>query len=171
MQVQGGKRAGGARREPERKGCPCPNQRAQSTTRAPPNTDRPSHRSPPTQCLISVSSPLASHYAWQVGAGRGKGKGNSTLTQCSVDLTQKAAEGLLDPLIGRDPEVRRCVQILVRRRKNNPVLIGDPGVGKTAVAEGLAMRIHAGTVPPRLKDKRLLSLELGAHPVIEPLRS
>ena len=97
-----------------------------------------------------------------VGAGSAVGKGkNSTLAQCSVDLTQKARDGELDPLVGRDPEVRRCLQILVRRRKNNPVLIGDPGVGKTAIAEGLAQLIVDGNVPVRLKNARVLSLELG----------
>jgi len=97
-----------------------------------------------------------------VGAGRGGERGkNTTLAQCSVDLTQKARDGLLDPLVGRDAEVRRAMQILVRRRKNNPVLIGDPGVGKTAIAEGLAQMIANDDVPPRLKGKRLLSLELG----------
>lgn len=97
-----------------------------------------------------------------VGAGGGGSKkANSTLAQCSVDLTARAAAGLLDPCLGRDDEVRRCLQILVRRRKSNPVLIGDPGVGKTAIAEGLAQRIVDGRVPPRLRGQRLLSLELG----------
>jgi len=95
-----------------------------------------------------------------VGAGQGKRK-NSTLAQCSVDLTAMAREGKLDPVIGREDEVRRCMQILVRRRKSNPVLIGDPGVGKTAIAEGLAQRMVDGNVPPRLKGKSLISLELG----------
>lgn len=76
-------------------------------------------------------------------------------------FTTQARDGLLDPLVGRDAEVRRAMQILVRRRKNNPVLIGDPGVGKTAIAEGLAQMIANDDVPPRLKGKRLLSLELG----------
>ena len=96
-----------------------------------------------------------------VGAGGGGSRKNSTLAQCSVDLTQKARDGKLDPLVGREPEVARAMQILVRRRKNNPVLIGDPGVGKTAIAEGLAQMIVDGKVPKRLKDARLLSLELG----------
>ena len=97
-----------------------------------------------------------------VGAGNLKRKkGNSTLDQCSVDLTSKARAGLLDPLVGRETEVKRCMQILVRRRKNNPVLIGDPGVGKTAIAEGLAQLIVDEKVPPKLKDSRILSLELG----------
>jgi len=96
-----------------------------------------------------------------VGAGGGANRKNSTLAQCSVDLTAKARAGLLDPVIGRSDEVRRCLQVLCRRRKNNPVLLGDPGVGKTAIAEGLAQMIADGKVPQRLKDKRLISLELG----------
>jgi len=99
-----------------------------------------------------------------VGAGgprKQKKKGESTLSKCSVDLTQKARDGELDPLIGRGDEVKRAMQILVRRRKNNPVLIGDPGVGKTAIAEGLAMLIADGKVPPRLQNTTVLSLELG----------
>uniref|UniRef100_A0A7S4B772 Clp R domain-containing protein n=1 Tax=Chrysotila carterae TaxID=13221 RepID=A0A7S4B772_CHRCT len=93
--------------------------------------------------------------------GAPKARKNTTLTQCSIDLTQQAREGKLDPVLGRDEEVRRCLQILVRRRKSNPVLIGDPGVGKTAIAEELARRIVDERVPPRLIGKRLVSLELG----------
>ncbi len=78
------------------------------------------------------------------------------------DLTQAAKKGKLDPVIGRDEEIRRVVQILSRRTKNNPVLIGEPGVGKTAIAEGLAQRIVRGDVPEGLKDKRLVSLDMGA---------
>ncbi|MEC9431984.1 MAG: ATP-dependent chaperone ClpB [Pseudomonadota bacterium] len=78
------------------------------------------------------------------------------------DLTEAAREGKIDPVIGRDEEIRRCIQVLSRRTKNNPVLIGEPGVGKTAIAEGLAMRIVDGDVPESLKDKRLLSLDMGA---------
>jgi ATP-dependent Clp protease ATP-binding subunit ClpC len=98
-----------------------------------------------------------------VGAGdKGSKKAkNSTLAQCSVDLTERARQGKLDPCVGRDDEVRRCMQILVRRRKSNPVLIGDPGVGKTAIAEGIAQRIVDGDAPARLLGKRVLSLELG----------
>ena len=73
-----------------------------------------------------------------------------------------AREGKLDPVIGRDEEIRRTIQVLARRTKNNPVLIGEPGVGKTAIVEGLALRIVNGDVPEALKDKRLLSLDLGA---------
>src|ERR687894_1943137 len=78
------------------------------------------------------------------------------------DLTAAAAEGKLDPVIGRDDEVRRVIQVLSRRTKNNPVLIGEPGVGKTAIVEGLALRIIHGDVPEGLKDKRLLALDLGS---------
>ncbi|WP_300398276.1 ATP-dependent chaperone ClpB [uncultured Sphingobium sp.] len=78
------------------------------------------------------------------------------------DLTQAAKDGKLDPVIGRDEEIRRTVQILARRTKNNPVLIGDPGVGKTAIAEGLALRIANGDVPDSLKDRTLMALDMGA---------
>ncbi len=78
------------------------------------------------------------------------------------DLTRLAAQNRLDPVIGRDTEIRRCIQVLSRRTKNNPVLIGEPGVGKTAIVEGLARRIVAGDVPDSLKDKRLVQLDLGA---------
>lgn len=84
------------------------------------------------------------------------------LKRFSKDLTELAAKGKLDPVIGRDEEIRRIIQVLSRRTKNNPVLIGDPGVGKTAIAEGLAQRIVAGDVPETLKDKKVVSLDMGA---------
>ncbi|HEY0311111.1 MAG TPA: ATP-dependent chaperone ClpB [Allosphingosinicella sp.] len=84
------------------------------------------------------------------------------LKKFARDLTEAAREGKLDPVIGRDEEIRRTVQILARRTKNNPVLIGDPGVGKTAIAEGLALRIANGDVPDSLKDRRLMALDMGS---------
>ena len=84
------------------------------------------------------------------------------LKRYATDLTERAREGKLDPIIGRDEEIRRAMQILSRRTKNNPVLIGEPGVGKTAIAEGLALRIVDGDVPESLADKQLLSLDLGS---------
>ena len=84
------------------------------------------------------------------------------LKKYTVDLTERAEAGKLDPVIGRDEEIRRAIQVLQRRTKNNPVLIGEPGVGKTAIAEGLAQRIINGEVPEGLKNKRLLSLDMGA---------
>jgi len=89
-------------------------------------------------------------------------EGYDALKRYAHDLTAAAADGKLDPVIGRDEEIRRTVQVLSRRTKNNPVLIGEPGVGKTAIAEGLALRIIKGDVPESLKDKRLLALDMGA---------
>nr|MBP9232747.1 ATP-dependent chaperone ClpB [Phenylobacterium sp.] len=89
-------------------------------------------------------------------------EGYDALKRYARDLTQAARDGKLDPVIGRDEEIRRTIQVLQRRTKNNPVLIGEPGVGKTAIVEGLALRIINGDVPEGLKDKKLLSLDMGA---------
>ena len=89
-------------------------------------------------------------------------EGYEALKKYARDLTQDARDGKLDPVIGRDEEIRRTIQVLSRRSKNNPVLIGEPGVGKTAIAEGLALRIVNGDVPESLKDKKLLALDMGA---------
>ncbi|CAN0506924.1 unnamed protein product, partial [Scytosiphon promiscuus] len=89
-------------------------------------------------------------------------EGFDALKRYARDLTAEAAEGKLDPVIGREEEIRRTVQVLSRRTKNNPVLIGEPGVGKTAIIEGLALRIINGDVPESLKGRQLLALDMGA---------
>jgi ATP-dependent Clp protease ATP-binding subunit ClpB len=91
----------------------------------------------------------------------GADKGFESLKKYAIDLTQKAQQGKLDPVIGRDEEIRRCMQVLGRRTKNNPVLIGEPGVGKTAIAEGLALRIVNGDCPETMRDKRIMALDVG----------
>jgi len=100
----------------------------------------------------------------EVTAGGGGGKGSTktpTLDEFGSNLTQQAADGKLDPVVGRQNEIERVIQILGRRTKNNPVLIGEPGVGKTAIAEGLAQRINSGDVPDILEEKRVLTLDIG----------
>ena len=95
------------------------------------------------------------------GAVQADGKAGSSLAQFAVDLTQRARDGEIDPILGRDEEIRQIVDILMRRRQNNPILTGEAGVGKTAVVEGFALRIASGDVPPALKEVSLLSLDLG----------
>src|SRR6056297_1824418 len=89
-------------------------------------------------------------------------EGYEALKKYSIDLTERARAGRIDPIIGRDEEIRRAMQVLSRRTKNNPVLIGEPGVGKTAIAEGLALRIIDGDVPESLRNKKLMALDMGA---------
>ncbi|MBM3943254.1 MAG: ATP-dependent Clp protease ATP-binding subunit [SAR202 cluster bacterium] len=105
---------------------------------------------------------ILSHSAPAAGQGARTSTRTPTLDQLGVDLTVAARSGKLDPVVGRDSEIQRVVQILSRRTKNNPVLVGEPGVGKTAIVEALAQRIASGTVPETLQGKRLVTLDMGA---------
>jgi ATP-dependent Clp protease ATP-binding subunit ClpB len=124
----------------------------------------------PAATLLATAGATADALRGALAGVRGPGRVTTqdpeatyqALEKYAVDLTAAAAEGKLDPVIGRDSEIRRVVQVLSRRTKNNPVLIGDPGVGKTAVVEGLAQRVVDGDVPDSLKNRRLLSLDLSA---------
>ena len=112
--------------------------------------------------LLSAAGVDISTAKSEFAAGKGKGKTKSstpTLDQYSRDLTDYAREGKLDPVIGREDEIQRVVQILSRRTKNNPCLVGEPGVGKTAIAEGLALKIIEGNIPDTIKDKRVVTLD------------
>jgi ATP-dependent Clp protease ATP-binding subunit ClpC len=114
--------------------------------------------------LMEAMGQAAPHGSGPMGKTQAQAKGKATpvLDSFGRDLTKEAAEGKLDPVIGREKEVERVIQVLSRRTKNNPCLIGEPGVGKTAIAEGLAQRINAGQVPELLRDKRLVTLELSS---------
>lgn len=103
----------------------------------------------------------ASPAGGEVAAGGAPRPGSAALDQFTIDLTQRAREGKIDPVLGRDPEIRQVIDILTRRRQNNPILTGEAGVGKTAVVEGFALRIAAGDVPPALKNVVLRTLDLG----------
>jgi len=117
--------------------------------------------------ITTTSSPQSHHYHhFQLHATPESSSpvddADSPLSKFGVDFTARAAAGQLDPVIGRDDEIRRAIQILSRRTKNNPVLIGDPGVGKTAIAEGIAQRMYTGDVPDAIKDCKLIGLDMGA---------
>ncbi len=112
--------------------------------------------------VLSQSSASGSSSSGSGDAKRGGGSKTPTVDQLGINLTEAARSGKLDPVIGREKEIERVVQILSRRRKNNPALIGEPGVGKTAIAEGLAHRIVSGDIPKSLADKRVLTLDIGS---------
>lgn len=114
--------------------------------------------------LLSGNNPGkdASSSGQNYSEGQAENSKTPTLDQYGTDLTREAIENRLDPVIGRSKEVERIIQILSRRTKNNPVLIGDPGVGKTAIIEGLAQKINAGDIPSTLKNKRIVTLEMGS---------
>ena len=109
-----------------------------------------------------IESAIESIRGGQAVSDQNAEENRQALEKFTIDLTARAEQGKLDPVIGRDDEIRRTIQVLQRRTKNNPVLIGEPGVGKTAIVEGLAQRIVNGEVPDAMKEKRLLSLDMGA---------
>src|SRR5437667_7272146 len=122
-------------------------------------------------CAKSPEEDLASRVG-DVGGGVAPGENSGSvapaqtgkqeaLKKYTVDLTEKARKGEIDPIVGRDEEIRQIIDVLMRRRQNNPILTGEAGVGKTAVVEGFALRIARGDVPPQLKDVSLRSLEMG----------
>ena len=123
-----------------------------------------------SELLAAMGMNTAMAKEYMAGKNNGSKEKSSALESYSMDLTRMAKEGKLDPVIGRDAEIRRVVQILSRRTKNNPCLIGEPGVGKTAVVEGLAARIAEGSVPDTIKDKRLMTLDLSLIHISEPTR-